>query len=79
MILTQNQRVIEYLQEKGSITQMEALNKLGVMRLASRISDLRRSGYKITGSMETVNNRYGEKCRVKRYSLIEGADDGATT
>lgn len=71
MILSQNQRVIEYMQEKGSITQMEALNKLGVMRLASRISDLRRNGYKITGSMETVKNRYGEKCRVKRYSLIE--------
>ena len=71
MTLTQNQRVIDYMREKGSITQLEALNKLGVMRLASRISDLRRGGYKITGSMETVKNRYGEKCTVKRYSLIE--------
>lgn len=77
MILTQNQRVIEYMREKGSITQLEALKELGVMRLASRISDLRRSGYKIAGSMETVKNRYGENCAIKRYSLIEDNEKGA--
>ena len=77
MILTQNQRIIDYMREKGSITQLEALKELGVMRLASRISDLRRSGYKITGSMETVKNRYGENCAIKRYSLIEDIEEGA--
>lgn len=37
---TQNQRILDYIAEFGSITQFEALQDLGVMRLASRISDL---------------------------------------
>lgn len=70
MTKSQNQRVIDYMTEHGSITQLQALNDIGVMRLASRISDLRKSGYVIAGSMETVKNRYGEKCTIKRYRLI---------
>lgn len=66
----QTDRVLAYIQEYGSITQLEALN-LGVFRLASRIGDLKRQGYPITGKMEAVKNRYGEKCYVKRYSVRE--------
>lgn len=66
---TQNQRILDYIAEFGSITQLEALQDLGVMRLASRISDLKRQGYNITSSIDVVKNRYGEKCRVKRYSI----------
>ena len=72
---TQNQRILDYINENGSITQLEALKELGVMRLASRISDLRRQGYGIISEIETVENRYGEKCRIKRYSLEEAAYD----
>lgn len=67
--LTQNQRIIDYMHEHGAITQLEAMNELGIMRLASRISDLRKKGYEITSKMVKVKNRYGETCRVKRYSL----------
>lgn len=73
---TQNQRIIDYLDSHGSITQLEALNELGIMRLASRISDLKRRGYHIDSKMDTVTNRYGEKCRVKRYSLRKERVDG---
>ena len=68
---TQNQRILEYMRKNGSITQIEALRDIGVMRLASRVSDLRRLGYDIASRTENVNNRYGEKCRIKRYSLGE--------
>ena len=67
----QNERILNHLAENGSITQIEALNKLGVLRLASRISDLRRKGYDFDSEMVTVRNQWGEKCRVKRYSLRE--------
>lgn len=67
--LTQNQRILDYLDSHGSITQLEALSELGIMRLASRISDLRRNGYHIDSKMDVVHNRYGEKCRVKRYTI----------
>ena len=66
---TQCQRVLDYMCEHGSVTQCEALKDLGVMRLASRISELRRNGHKIESQMVKVENRYGETCRVKRYFL----------
>lgn len=65
---TQAQRVLAYTREFGAITQLEALRDLGVMRLASRISDLRRMGYDITGKTVAVKNRWGEDCRIKSYS-----------
>lgn len=68
---TQNQRILDYIEEFGSITQLEALRDLGVMRLASRISDLKKQDYPITSRLETVKNRYGEVCRVKRYYIEE--------
>lgn len=66
---TQAQRILDYMQEHGSITQLEALKDLGVFRLASRISELRKNGHQISSQMVKVENRYGEKCRVKRYYL----------
>lgn len=66
---TQNERILSYIEEHGSITQLEAINDLGVMRLASRISDLKRKGYNIISENVTVKNRFDEKCRVKRYSI----------
>lgn len=66
---TQNDRILEYIKRFGSITQLEALQDLGVMRLASRISDLRSLGYPIISETEVVKNRYGEKCHVKRYRI----------
>ena len=68
---TQNQRILDYIDQFGSITQLEALRDLGVMRLASRVSDLKRQGYAIISKPEAVKNRYGEECRVKRYYLAE--------
>lgn len=70
---TQNQRILDYIEETGGITQLEALNELGVMRLASRISDLRKRGYKITSEMQAVKNRYGETCYIKRYRMEDKA------
>ena len=77
-IPSQNDRIVNYMQEHGGITQIEALQHLGVLRLASRISDLRRCGVDITSEFVEVKNRYGEKSRVKRYRLkcLESVNDG---
>lgn len=66
---TQADRILDYMERFGSITQYEALQDLGVMRLASRISDLKNMGYPIKGEIVTVKNRFEEDCYVKRYSL----------
>lgn len=70
---SQADRVLSYMEEYGSITQIDALNSLGVMRLASRISDLKKKGYLIYSKTEAVKNRYDETCFIKRYSLKENA------
>lgn len=66
---TQNQRILDYINEFGSITQLEAIRDLGVMRLASRVSDMKKKGYDIVGDTVAVKNRFGESCHVKRYRL----------
>lgn len=71
----QTERILSYIEEFGSITQLEALRDLGCMRLASRISDLKKKGYPIQSEVEAVKNRFGEPCYVKRYSLAV-ADNG---
>lgn len=66
---TQAERVIDYIDMFGSITQFEAMQDLGIMRLASRISDLKKKGYPIKSELVSVKNRFGEDCYIKRYSL----------
>lgn len=72
MKATQTERIVRYMEEFGSITQMDALRDLGCMRLASRISDLKKQGIPIRSESEEVKNRWGESCHIKRYSLGGG-------
>lgn len=66
---TQAERILDYMEQFGSITQYDALKDLGVMRLASRISDLKKQGVPIKSEVVAVKNRFEEDCYVKRYSL----------
>lgn len=68
---TQNQRILDYLDRYGSITQLEAIRDISVLRLASRVTDLKRRGYLIDSEWVVVTNKYGEKCRVKKYFLAK--------
>ena len=71
----QCQRIVKYLNDFGSITQLQALGDLGIMRLASRISELRKKGYAIDDEQVIVVNRYGEKCYIKKYFWSETVDN----
>lgn len=68
---TQCEKVLEYMERFGSITQLDALADLGCMRLASRISDLRQCGIAIGRRMKTSKNRYGEDVHFAEYYLEE--------
>ncbi len=70
--MTQCDRILRHMREQGAITSIEAISEYGILRLASRITDLKRRGYKITS--ETVNgrNRYGEATHYSVYRLAEG-------
>lgn len=67
--MTQCEKILNYIEEHGSITARQAY-KLGIMRLASRISDLRREGHLIKTEDIKVKNRDGSHSYIAKYSLI---------
>lgn len=68
---TQCDRILRHLKDYGSITSMEAMQEYGIMRLASRINDLRRSGVAIQSETVTGKNRYGEATHYAIYRLAQ--------
>lgn len=65
----QEQRILKYIEDHGSITALDAMRDIGVMRLSSRISEMRRKGINIQQRKEQTENRYGERCNIVRYWL----------
>lgn len=68
-MMSQCNRVLQHLQIHGSISQLEAAQEYGIMRLGARIYDLKKMGYSIDRIIETGKNRYGENISYARYSL----------
>ena len=71
MKTTQCQRILDYMNQFGSISTLEAFRDLGVARLASRIHDLKCMGYNITSEIKSSKNRFGERTYFKSYRLAE--------
>lgn len=67
--MNQTERILRHLQTFGAITSLEAIQDYGILRLASRISDLRKEGLPIRREMVSGRNRYGENTSFARYSL----------
>jgi hypothetical protein len=68
-VTPQEKLVLDYMKANGSITQKQSTDDLGVSRLASRVSSLRKSGYPIVKEWEYGRNRRGEKCHWARYRM----------
>lgn len=62
----QEERIVRFCKDNGSITAWQAMKELGIMRLASRIHDMR-SKYSITDIWVDDINKYGDKVRYKKY------------
>lgn len=69
--MTQNEKILNHLKAHGSITPIEALSEYGIMRLASRISDLKNGGVCIRREIMSTKNRLGETVRFARYYIAE--------
>ena len=72
MKVTQCERILRHLKDYGSITSLEAVTEYGIMRLASRINDLKNRGYHIISETKTSKNRYGESVHYSVYRLAKG-------
>lgn len=71
MKTTQCERILRHLRDFGSISSLEAITEYGILRLASRINDLKRMGYPIISETKTGKNRYDESTHYKVYKLVE--------
>lgn len=69
--MTQREQIIDYLHQFGSITPMEAFADLGITKLATRISEMRRDGKEFKKETVTSINRLGKKVHYAKYSLKE--------
>ena len=67
--MTQEERVLRYLEQFGSITSLDAFQDLGITRLAAVIFRLVEKGYTFRRVMEQSKNRFGQTVVFMRYSL----------
>ena len=68
--MTQTQKVKRYIDSFGSITPVQAMKDLGIMRLAARINDLEKQGMKLERKMIYDRNRWGDPVHYMKYSKV---------
>ena len=66
--MSQHEMILDYINNFGSISPMEAFTDLGITKLATRISEMRQDGHQFSQRMETRKNRFGKVCHYMRYS-----------
>tara|TARA_R100000353_G_scaffold108792_1_gene78164 strand:- start:356 stop:571 length:216 start_codon:yes stop_codon:yes gene_type:complete len=71
MKLNQKQKVLRHLKRYGSITPLEAFNDYAIMRLTSRICELKDQGYNIKSEFVSSKNRFQENVSYSKYTLCE--------
>lgn len=69
MRVFQRDRILNYLNEFGSITRAEAFTELGIVELAARICELEDRGYEFTKTVIRKKNRYGDPVKFMKYEL----------
>ena len=67
--MTQCDMILDYMRENGSITQAEATDEIGCVRLPARIWDLKQRGYHIKKIMRSKKNRWGKAISFAAYEL----------
>lgn len=66
---TQENMIMNYLEEHGSITNLTALKELGIMQCPARIWGLKRRGVNIKTRPKYIQNRYGDSVRIVEYYI----------
>lgn len=70
----QKEKIIDYINQFGAITSMEAFSELGITQLGARIFELERDGYSFIKEWKTRKNKLGEDVEYKKYSLASMED-----
>ena len=67
--MTQREAILQYINDFGSITPMEAFSDLGITKLATRISEMKKDGMQFKIESVKTKNRYGKTVRFAKYSF----------
>lgn len=73
--MTQQEQILNYIQAFGSITPMEAFADLGITKLATRISEMKRYGLNFKIESVKTKNRFGKTVRFAKYSMEENVNE----
>ena len=70
--MTQKEAVLKYIEDNGSITPKQAIEDLGITKLATVISNLRlRDGVEIKKESVKVRTRYEKSTVIKKIFVSE--------
>ena len=68
----QVERILDYLRTHKQITQLDAYQDLGIMRLGARMWEIQHQlGIPVITEIIEVKNRRGETCHVAAYRLSD--------
>ena len=73
--VNQQVRVMNYMEQFGGITSLDAFRDLGITRLSAVIFLLKKNGVPIKTETVYSNNRYGEQVHFAKYSIITNEED----
>lgn len=71
--MSQKKEILNYLNERGSITRLQAATELYIFELSSRIGELEALGYVFNKERIGGKLRSGKQWRGVRYSLLAEA------
>ena len=73
--MTVTDMILEYLEENGSITPLQALREFGCLRLSAAIFKLRERGYIIHTTYVTKKNKFGKPVSFAKYVVEYEGDE----
>lgn len=71
--MSQEAKVIKFLQEGNSITSLDAFKFWGITRISARIYMLKKAGHNIVRQDIQVVDRKGQKATIGKWRLVGGA------
>ena len=69
--MNNKEKILNYLKEHKSITQLEAINMFWDWRLSAKIYNLKKEGYNIKTEQIKVKRADGKDAYVAKYTLID--------
>ena len=70
-MVTQKKLIVRYIKDFGSITPMQAYEDLGITKLSTRISEMKKDGLRFEAETVKSKNRYGKSVSFSKYSMEE--------